>query len=68
MMIDIKLAKKKKKKQSQLKDDSDDDLPELDWWQTKPKAEVKKEKKPKREKSRSFKVLRPVYVRFAAFN
>ncbi|KAG8956394.1 hypothetical protein FRC04_004475 [Tulasnella sp. 424] len=55
MMIDIKLAKKKKKKQSQLKDDSDDDLPELDWWQTKPKAGVKKEKKPKREKSRSFK-------------
>lgn len=63
MMMDIKLAKKKKKRQSQLKDDSDDDLPELDWWQTKPKAEVKKEKKPKSEKSRPFKVLRSISVR-----
>ncbi|KAG8909354.1 hypothetical protein FRC01_006993 [Tulasnella sp. 417] len=54
MKMKIKQARKKKKKRSQLKDESDDDLPELDWWKSKPKVEVKA-KKPKREKFRPIK-------------
>lgn len=61
MKVDIRQARKKKKKRSQLKDESDDDLPELDWWQSKPKTEVK-EKKPKREKSRSIKAAKEEFV------
>lgn len=58
MREEIKRARKrqKKKKRNLLDDDSDDDLPDLDWWQSAPKAKGKKEKKPKREKSRFVKV------------